>query len=107
MGTEDDVKALVNTLLGEEDINACIGLLVRVRQLQPIGRLPSGYGYVVGRENPQVFYEQRRELIRERFELGDRDGIPPKISALAEEFECSTSTVFEIKEKYVNERDAA
>ena len=105
MIVNEEVKMIVNTLLGEEDINACIGLIVRARLLQPTGRLPTGHSYVVNRANPQAYYEQRRELIRQQFELGKKSGIPPKISQLAEEFECSTSTVFEIKEAF--ERDNA
>ena len=97
VSTEREVKALVNSALCAEDVNEMLGLLVRARQLQPHGQLAGGYEYVLSRANPRGYYEQRRALILERFALGHQSGIAPKISGLAREFGCSTSTVFEIK----------
>ena len=60
----------------------------------------------MGNATPQEYYEERRKLITERFEVGAKLGRLPKMVDLAKEFSCSLSTVHEIKQEWINEDGA-
>lgn len=102
---ETEVKALVNTLLSVRDLNVAHGALARARLLQPTGKLEGGCGFIT--DNPRTFYEQRRDMIMDRFRIGARDGNLPRITDLAEEFSCAVSTVHEVKTEWLKEQEAA
>ena len=105
--TENAVAALVNSALAAENVDRACEFLARARGLQKTGKLAGGYGFAVSTASPQTYYARRRELLMERFAIGDADGIPPTLTELAQEFECSLSVVHSVRVQFERGRDAA